>query len=116
MAKEDTFGCCSSHLECQLTGKCESKVSDYNKCMLYRYVIRHKFPILYKLKQAGYIEIENNHITTEGIEVLKEKIKNPDRLFILLFIVYLLGQKDIGRIHPTNIYSEFVKTIKVLNI
>lgn len=116
MAKEDTFGCCGSYKECLLTGKCENSNLDYSKCMLYRYTISFKFPTLYKLKQKGYVSIEDNRLTTEGIKLMEEQSKEYDRLYFLLVTIFILGLEHSGRTNPDKIYKTFVTAVKTLNI
>lgn len=117
----ETFSCCGHHDICQATGKCvyENKTVDYldyQDCQLYQNIIKHKFEVLYKLKNMGLVDIQNNHLTEKGIEIMKQKAKDYDKMYMLLNIIYITGLRDNSRLSPVVIKNNLIKAINELKL
>ncbi len=104
------FGCCSNFLRCQTSGKCERchptydeegklngwteslgpKNEDGDLCQLWQTRIATPFPLLYKLKQKGFIGIEDNYLTEAGEKYLFENWSNGSDAVNILNIIYVL--------------------------
>lgn len=115
------IGCCGNHLKCQTTGVCVYQETDpnyMNDCMLYQGTIRHTFPILYTMKAKGLVEIENNHLTTEGIRIMNWEFREAAnmRLFYILNLIFILGLGHNNRISVVDMKRKMSQIIKVLDI
>jgi hypothetical protein len=109
----ESIGCCGSHLECQTTGicTCERRVD----CGLYNSTIQYKLDTLYKLKNLGLVNIEDNHPTDKGVEYLRGRIGQLPPAALLLLILFVQGEGMNGRLNVLkikNIYRGLTRKLK----
>lgn len=105
--------CCSAHMECQTTGQCvhdrgvmTDGLGGQIGCQLWGSTVAFPFPALYKLKQKGFITIEQNYLLEDGEKYLFQHWNDQSDIVFILNAIYVLQMTSwVRRLDPATILA-----------